>query len=69
LHSWVYRDGIPLSFCLGLPWTEILLVSTFWVTGITGKHHHTQRIELENLSYDFTELTPRAKHENNFSTD
>jgi hypothetical protein len=37
--SW---DGVSQTFCLGWPGTSILPISTFWISGITGKSHHTQ---------------------------
>jgi hypothetical protein len=33
-------DRVSWTFCLGWSQTSILLISTFWITGITGMRHH-----------------------------
>jgi hypothetical protein len=46
-HAWViYWDGVSLTFCVGWPWTLIILISASWVVGITGVSHHISIIYL-----------------------
>jgi hypothetical protein len=34
-----FSGSVSLTFCLGWPWTLILLISTSWVAVITGVNH------------------------------
>jgi hypothetical protein len=39
-------DGFPLTFCLGWPWTTILLISASWVDRFKDVSHHIWQAEL-----------------------
>jgi hypothetical protein len=59
LHTWDYRCEPPnlahslrvLLFCPGWPWTMILPISVYWISGIIGVNHYTRPCILISVIY------------------